>query len=200
MKRLGLSLGSATLLLLTTQPVEGAPVRFQCFERSTRRPVAASLVDLSNAEVSCEPASLKPAATTNPEAANGPEPVTPPLEPAVSSGPSPYAGISADPDAVNRFVRDNPLAARRAMNLARGAATRRNGGLRVYRPSTCMYASAANNPCLRHAGPQGFEFTIPGGIPGWEQTGTPAAVTTRILIDVDGRSLLQSEQTDAVSP
>ena len=80
MKRLGLSLGSATLLLLTTQLVEGAPVRFQCFERSTRRPVAASLVDLSNAEVSCEPASLKPAATTTPEAANGPEPVAPPLD------------------------------------------------------------------------------------------------------------------------
>ena len=200
MKRLGCSLGSATLLLLTLQPARSEPVRYQCFERSTRRPVAASLVDLSNSQVSCKPTTLKPQATTPPEEANRARPVAPPTEPAVSAGPSPYAGVDADSDAVNRFVRDNPLAARRAMNLARGAATRRNGGLRVYRPSTCMYASTANNPCLRHAGPKGFEFTIPGGIPGWESAGDSPAVTTRILVAVDGRKLLQSEQSSAVSP
>ncbi|MGC6483402.1 MAG: hypothetical protein ACON4T_07560 [Synechococcus sp.] len=163
--------------------------------------MAVSLIDLSNAEVSCKPTPPQPTPTLAPEAATS-QPVSAPqpLQTAISSGPSPYAGVDTDPEAVNWFVRNNPLAARRAMNLARGAATKRNGGLRIYRPGTCMYTSAANNPCLRHAGPQGFEFIIPGGEPGWEQTGIPPAISTRILVAVDGRSLLQSEQPHTISP
>ena len=62
-----------------------------------------------------------------------------------------------------------------------------------------MYASASNNPCLIHAGPEGFEFSIPGGATGWEQAGEPPTVTTRILVAADGRALLQSEQSGAVA-
>jgi len=200
MKQLGYPLGWAACLLLTVQPTRSEPVRYQCFERSTQRPVAASLVDLSNSEVNCEPTTKKAATTTTPEPANAPQPQMAPEGPAVSSGPSPYAGITPDPEAVNRFARNNPLAAKRALNLARGASTRLNGGLRIYRPSACMYASATNNPCLLHASPQGFEFNIPGGSPGWEQADKPPAVTTRILIDAEGRSLLQREQTVMVTP
>ena len=187
MKRLASSLGWTTLLVLTAQSAQSNPVQYECFDRNTRRPVAASLVDLSTPEVSCEPTSLKTQSVAPPE-----------LE--VSTGPSPYVDITPDPESVNLFVRNNPLSARRALNLARGAATRRNGGLRIYRPGICMYGSATNNPCLVHAGPEGFEFKIPGGTPGWEQAGNPPALTTRILVAADGRALLQSDQSEAVIP
>ena len=114
--------------------------------------------------------------------------------PDIQSGPSPYAGLEPDQDSLRQLVRQDPFAARRALNLARGAATARNGGLRLYRSSSCMYTSTANNPCLTHAGPAGIEFNIPGGTPGWEELGEAPAVMTRILVSADGRSLLQIEQ------
>ena len=195
MKRLASSLGWTTLLMLTAQSAQSDPVEYQCFDRSTRRPVAASLVDLSTPEVSCEPTTLKTPSVATPELESSAKLDRPPADPEVSTGPSPYVDITPDPESVNLFVRNNPLAARRALNLARGAATRRNGGLRVYRPGTCMYGSATNNPCLVHAGPKGFEFKIPGGAPGWEQSAGSPAVMTRILVAGDGRSVLQINQT-----
>ena len=173
---------------------------YQCFDRTTRRPVAASLVDLSTAEVSCEPTTLPQPENTPSELGTTASPEQVETEPKISSGPSPYADVTADPNAVNATVRNTPLAARRSINLARGAATRMNGGLRVYRPGICMYASASNNPCLIHAGPAGFEFNIPGGSPGWEEAGDAPSVMTRVLIAADGRSVLQIDQSDVVSP
>ena len=123
-----------------------------------------------------------------------PMPPQPWDSPDIQSGPSPYAGLEPDQDSLKRLVRQDPFAARRALNLARGAATARNGGLRLYRSSSCMYTSTANNPCLTHAGPAGIEFNIPGGTPGWEELGEAPAVMTRILVSADGRSLLQIEQ------
>jgi len=67
MKRLACSLGWTTLLVLTAQSAQSDPVEYQCFERSTRRPVAASLVDLSTPEVSCEPTTLKTPSVATPE-------------------------------------------------------------------------------------------------------------------------------------
>ena len=200
MKRLASSLGWTTLLVLTAQSAQSDPVEYQCFDRSTRRPVAASLVDLSTPEVSCEPTTLKNPSLATPEQKSSAKQDLPAADPELSTGPSPYADITLDPESVNLFVRNNPLSARRALNLARGAATRRNGGLRVYRPGTCMYGSATNNPCLVHAGPEGFEFSIPGGTPGWEQAGEAPSVTTRVLVAVDGRALLQREQSESISP
>ena len=123
-----------------------------------------------------------------------PMPQQPWENPDIQSGPSPYTGIEPDQDSVKRLIRYSPFAARRALNLARGAATARNGGLRLYRSSRCMYISTVNNPCLTHAGPAGIEFNIPGGTPGWEELGKAPAVMTRILVSADGRSLLQIEQ------
>ena len=88
-----------------------------------------------------------------------------------------------------------PFAARRAFERCY-----RNGGLRLYRSSRCMYASASNNPCLIHAGPAGFEFNIPGGSPGWEEAGDAPSVMTRVLIAADGRSVLQIDQNDVINP
>ncbi len=170
-------------------------MNYQCFERETRRPVAASLIDLSTPEVSCERITPMDSTITSPDEATTESSNQPLTDPDISSGPSPYAETSPDPDLVNQFVRNDPFAARRALNLARGAATRRNGGLRIYRPGLCMYQSASNNPCLVHAGPEGLEFKIPGGSPGWEQLTDSPSVVTRILVDADGRSLLQIEQS-----
>ena len=181
-QRLSLCLGSATLLITTVQSARSDAMNYQCFDRETRRPVAASLIDLSTSEVSCERITPTEPRRTSPD-------------PGISSGPSPYAETSTDPEVVNRYIRNDPFAARRAINLARGTATRRNGGLRIYRPGICMYESASNNPCLIHAGPEGFEFKIPGGAPGWEQSAGSPAVMTRILVAADGRSVLQINQT-----
>ena len=194
-QRLSLCLGSAALLITTVQSARSDAMNYQCFERETRRPVAASLIDLSTPEVSCERITLEEPMNTSPDSTPAEGADQPFIDQGISSGPSPYAEASPDPELVNRFVRNDPLSARRAMNLARGAATRRNGGLRIYRPGICMYESASNNPCLVHAGPEGFEFKIPGGAPGWEQSSGSPAVMTRILVAADGRSVLQIDQT-----
>lgn len=195
MQRLSLCLGSAALLITTAQTAQSDVMNYQCFDRETRRPVAASLIDLSTPEVSCELITPIEATITSPDEASAEGAAQPFIDPEVSSGPSPYAETSPDPEVVNRYVRNDPFAARRAINLARGAATRRNGSLRIYRPGICMYESASNNPCLVHAGPGGFEFEIPGGAPGWEQSAGSPSVMTRILVSADGRSLLQIDQT-----
>ncbi|KZR84092.1 hypothetical protein MITS9509_03163 [Synechococcus sp. MIT S9509] len=200
MQSLSLCMGSAALLITTAQTAQSDVMNYQCFERDTRRPVAASLIDLSTPEVSCERITLTEPTITSPDQAPEDGAEQPFTDPEISSGPSPYAELSPDPEVVNRYVRNDPFAARRAMNLARGAATRRNGGLRIYRPGICMYESASNNPCLVHAGPEGFEFKIPGGAPGWEQSAGSPSVMTRILVGSDGRSLLQIDQTLITAP
>ena len=200
MQRLSLCLGSAALLITTAQTAWSEAMNYQCFDRETRRPVAASLVDLSTPEVSCESITPTEPTITSPDEGLAEEAEQPFTDPGISTGPSPYAEMSPDQEVVNRYVRNDPFAARRAINLARGVATRRNGGLRIYRTGICMYESASNNPCLVFAGPEGFEFKIPGGAPGWEQsTGSPSVVT-RILVSANGRSVLQIDQTLAGKP
>ena len=195
MQRLSFCLGSAALLITTAQSARSDAMNYQCFDRESRRPVAASLIDLSTAEVSCELITPTEPTITSPNEAPTDDAEQPLIDTGISTGPSPYAETSPDPEVVNRYIRNDPFAARRAINLARGTATRRNGGLRIYRPGICMYESASNNPCLIHAGPEGFEFKIPGGAPGWEQSAGSPAVMTRILVAADGRSVLQINQT-----
>ena len=194
MQRLSFCLGSAALLITTAQSARSDAMNYQCFDRESRRPVAASLIDLSTPEVSCELITPTEPTITSPDAAATDDAELPFTDTGISTGPSPYAETSPDPEVVNRYIRNDPFAARRAINLARGTATRRNGGLRIYRPGICMYESASNNPCLIHAGPEGFEFKIPGGAPGWEQSSGSPAVMTRILVAADGRSVLQINQ------
>lgn len=77
----------------------------------------------------------------------------------------------------------------RALNLARETATKLNGGLRVYRPASCMYAGASRNPCLIERDGDGFLFRFQGGAPGWQQLGLPASFETEIRVARDGRSV-----------
>lgn len=85
-----------------------------------------------------------------------------------------------------------PFSAVRALNLARGTAITRNGGLGVYRPAQCMYVTAAaGNECLVSSDAQGYRFRFQGGAPGWQQLGLPATFETELRISPDGRSVVE---------
>ena len=76
----------------------------------------------------------------------------------------------------------------RAVNLARSAVVRLNGGLSVYRPDKCMFSSQAKG-CLIKSDSSGFLFVFDGGRPGWQQLGLAPTYQTKILVSPDGRSV-----------
>ncbi|MEB3331819.1 MAG: hypothetical protein VKI83_04950 [Synechococcaceae cyanobacterium] len=79
----------------------------------------------------------------------------------------------------------------RALNLARDTAVRLNGGLSVYRPADCMFATSDNsNPCLVNSNDQGFFFRFAGGPPGWQSQNIPPTRLTEIQISADGRQVV----------
>ena len=86
----------------------------------------------------------------------------------------------------------DPMAPKRALNLARDTAIRMNGGLSNYRPGRCMYKGIANNPCLAQRDASGFIFHIPGGQPGWQESGTPPTQVTVLHVSPDGRAIKQT--------
>ena len=86
----------------------------------------------------------------------------------------------------------DPLAPKRALNLARDTAIRINGGLSNYRPGRCMYRGIANNPCLAQRDASGFIFHFPGGQPGWQESGTPPTQVTVLRVSPDGRTITQT--------
>jgi len=176
-------------------------VTYQCFERKTRKPVAASSIDLSTAEIGCElitPEKNKQSSeitkeNTNTEAAPSENEGTQPVKPIINFEKARWETLPTQTqEQVNYYPRNFPLAARRAINLARGSVVAFNGGLRTYRPGTCMFTSAVNNPCLIHASRDGFQFLIPGGSPGWEQLELQPTAITRVWISGDGRTLLNA--------
>lgn len=95
-----------------------------------------------------------------------------------------------------------PTASRRAINLARGAASASNGGLRIYHPARCMHLNPTNNPCLTKLDAEGFEFRFQGGPPGWEVIGIAPTVESIVLIAPDGRSVVAEshEEIKKASP
>ena len=78
----------------------------------------------------------------------------------------------------------------RAVNFARSAVIKMNGGLSVYRPEGCMFSSEAKG-CLMKSDSNGFLFVFKGGRPGWEQLGLRPTHKTKILVSPDGRSLVR---------
>ncbi len=83
-----------------------------------------------------------------------------------------------------------PYSAVRAINLARNTAVQLNGGLSVYRPASCMFATAReDNPCLIANDSEGYTFRFQGGAPGWQALNQPPTRETEILITPDGRSV-----------
>ena len=142
-------------------------ITFRCYDRASGALVGVSAIDLTTPQVSCMPAAES-------EGLPNPDP-----------GEAPAPGYASVPDSSP----NDPLAARRSINLARGTAVKLNGGLSAYRPASCMFAGATDNPCLTIED-GAFLFNIPGGPPGWEQTGDPPSVQTILKIAADGRSVL----------
>jgi len=91
------------------------------------------------------------------------------------------------------------MAPKRALNLARDAAIRMNGGLSNYRPGRCMYQGISNNPCLAQRDVTGFVFHFPGGQPGWQESGTPPSQVTVLRVAPDGRSITQTIHNGSLS-
>ena len=89
------------------------------------------------------------------------------------------------------MAKEDPLAAKRAINHARNSAAVANGGLRLYHPARCMFKDPTDNPCLAQRDANGFEFQFQGGPPGWEALGLPATVQSTVLISPDGQTLIR---------
>ena len=186
---------SAALILLASSTLIFTPKAeanaYRCFDRQTGEQVAVSDIDITTPSLSCLP---NDGTTTPPSTDNDSDPET--LPPSGGSTVAPDddendSGSSHSLQSPSETTVD-PLAARRAINLARGTAVSLNGGLSQYRPSTCMFASAMGNTCITRSDSQGIEFTIPGGPPGWEQNDEEPSVITVVVIAPDGRSVLES--------
>ena len=79
----------------------------------------------------------------------------------------------------------------RAVNLARNWAVNNNGGLSVYRPSTCMFNTGeGGGSCLIQTNSQGYTFRFLGGAPGWQQEGLRPTTETEVTVSPDGRSII----------
>ena len=100
------------------------------------------------------------------------------------------------------MAQEDPLAAKRAINLARNSAAAANGGLRLYHPASCMFKDPTDNPCLAQRDSAGFEFQFQGGPPGWEVLGLPATVESIVMIAPDGQTVIQElhQEIGAESP
>lgn len=186
-------LASGSMLMI---PTEAEARAYKCFDRQTGELVAVSDIDITTPSVSCLPSDEDAPQSPRPEDPDEDDDdddtteTTPDHipdhgdhdedEPSTPSTPAPSTSTI------------DPLAARRAINLARGTAVSLNGGLSQYRPGACMFASTKDNPCITRADSEGIEFTIPGGPPGWEQNGDQPSTITVVVISADGRSVLDS--------
>jgi hypothetical protein len=83
-----------------------------------------------------------------------------------------------------------PNSSIRAINTARNTAVKLNGGLNVYRPAQCMFATAEpDNPCMIANDSPGYTFRFQGGPPGWQVLNLPPTHESEIRISPDGRSV-----------
>lgn len=193
-------LSSAVLVLLANTSLavlsEAKAGSYQCFDRQTGEQVAISNIDITTPSVSCLPnngTTTAPNGNGDPHSDDddlnpGPIPESNEEDGNTNSTPSTPSPSTPSPSTTTM----DPLAARRAINLARGTAVSLNGGLSQYRPGACMFASTKDNPCITRADAEEIEFTIPGGSPGWEQNGDEPNVITVVVISADGRSVLES--------
>jgi hypothetical protein len=99
--------------------------------------------------------------------------------------------LIASPLAVHAQFSDSSSRVR-AINLARNKAVQLNGGLTIYNPAACMFnTDQGGGDCLVRSDAEGLVFRFPGGVPGWQQSNTPATVETEIKVSPDGRTVLE---------
>ena len=109
---------------------------------------------------------------------NLPSTAIPPARP--ENGPGTTGSFGARNESVHTVLR--------ATNTARMRAESLNGGLRVYRTSSCMYQQSGGE-CLIKNDSDGFLFRFLGGEPGWQQLGKPPTLETEILVARDGKTV-----------
>jgi hypothetical protein len=107
-----------------------------------------------------------------------PSTATPPAQP--DNGPRSTDSLGARNERAYAVIR--------ATNTARMRAEALNGGLRVYRTSSCMYQQSGGE-CLIKNNSDGYLFRFLGGEPGWQQLGKPPTLETEILIARDGKTV-----------
>ena len=185
MKRITIALILSTASLLLDNPFEAEAMTFKCLNRTTGEQVAESAIDITTPVISCIPAD-----GSNPVRPSTTETSTPKL----TTDDDDFNQPQRLDNSTNSSTRTVPLAAKRAINLARGTAIQLNGGLSQYRPGNCMFTSTVENPCIIQADDSGFEFRIPGRAPGWEQNSEKPTVLTIVRIATDGRSVLEEIQ------
>jgi hypothetical protein len=98
------------------------------------------------------------------------------------NGPGTTGSLGASNETIHTVLR--------ATNTARMKAESLNGGLRVYRTSSCMYQQSGGQ-CLIKNDSGGFLFRILGGEPGWQQLGKPPTLETEILVARDGKTIVR---------
>ena len=87
---------------------------------------------------------------------------------------------------------EDPYSQIRALNLARNTAVQENGGLSVYQPAPCMFATGnGGKDCLIRNTINGYTYSFLGGTPGWSGYGNEPTTETEIQIAPDGRSVNQ---------
>jgi hypothetical protein len=107
-----------------------------------------------------------------------PSTANPPAQP--NNGPGTTDSLGAKDERAHTVLR--------ATNTARMRAEALNGGLRVYRTSSCMYQQSGGE-CLISNNLDGYLFRFFGGEPGWQQLGKPPTLETEILIARDGKTV-----------
>ncbi|MBW4554141.1 MAG: purine nucleoside permease [Aphanocapsa sp. GSE-SYN-MK-11-07L] len=121
------------------------------------------------------------------------QPVTPTPEAAPTSPdvppPSPPAPTNTKILPASDYGIDNPIL-QRAMNLARQAAERTNGGLSKYRAQASMYGPATQSPFVDN-GNGTWTFTFFGGAPGFTTPSLESVVTiakdgSQVTVDYNG--------------
>jgi hypothetical protein len=109
------------------------------------------------------------------------------LTPALAQAPS----VNQTFDRIE-VLQQQSAARQRAINLARNTVVRLNGGLTLYMPAACMFASGGNGgSCLVQQNDQGFLFRFNGGAPGWQQLNQAPTTSSEVLVSPDGRTVVQ---------
>ncbi len=125
---------------------------------------------------------------TTPTAPSSP-PQASPTNPTVPSTPAQTSPTNTAIPPTSNYGIDNPIL-QRAMNLARQAAERANGGLTKYRAQTSMYGPATKSPFVDN-GNGTWTFTFLGGTPGFTTPSLESVVTiakdsSQITVDYNG--------------
>ena len=86
------------------------------------------------------------------------------------------------------MAQEDPLAAKRAINLARNSAAAANGGLRLYHPASCMFKDPTDSLYSAKVPPTSNSGSRTSS---WGSSGATATVESTVLIGPDEQTVIQ---------